>query len=180
MTGTPSGQLFRTVTGTDLVLVRTFRAPIEDVWASVTEPDRTARWFGRWEGRRPRPDDPVADGVRGGDALDRAEDRVVRGPRHLAVSATDESGGWRIELVLTETAGTTELRFTHHLDSEVHVGEIGPGWEYYLDLLVAAGTDAVAGTDALMAAGTATPRVDFGDYYPAMKPYFEELRTRRT
>ncbi len=29
---------------------RTFRAPIEDVWASGTEPDRTARWFGTWTG----------------------------------------------------------------------------------------------------------------------------------
>jgi len=25
---------------------RTFRAPIEDVWASLTESERTVRWFG--------------------------------------------------------------------------------------------------------------------------------------
>ncbi|OAP25892.1 MULTISPECIES: SRPBCC domain-containing protein [Amycolatopsis] len=30
----------------DLVLPRTFRAPIDDVWAAITEPERTARWFG--------------------------------------------------------------------------------------------------------------------------------------
>ncbi|WP_198958148.1 MULTISPECIES: hypothetical protein [Amycolatopsis] len=41
------------------------------------------------------------------------------------------------------------------------IGEIGPGWEYYLDLLVAARTGA--------------PRPEFTDYYPAVKPY-ESLR----
>ena len=46
MTNPPSGQLVRTADGNELVVSRTFRAPIEDVWASVTEPDRTARWFG--------------------------------------------------------------------------------------------------------------------------------------
>ena len=44
------GRLFPTATGHDLELTRTFRAPVEDVWASVTEPDRTARWFGAWKG----------------------------------------------------------------------------------------------------------------------------------
>lgn len=46
----PTGRLFPAADGTDLVVSRTFRAPIEDVWASVTESDRTARWFGAWQG----------------------------------------------------------------------------------------------------------------------------------
>ena len=46
MTTTPTGRLVPAAGGSALVVSRTFRAPIEDVWASVTEPDRTARWFG--------------------------------------------------------------------------------------------------------------------------------------
>ncbi|MGC5660236.1 SRPBCC family protein [Micromonospora sp. WMMD723] len=163
MTGTPTGRLFRTATGTDLVLVRTFRAPVTDVWASVTEPERTARWFGPWEGDA-GPGRTIRLQMVFEDDAPWTELRIetCEPPRHLAVSAADGSGGWRIELLLTETAGRTELRFTHHLDSEEHVGEIGPGWEYYLDLLVAAGTDA--------------PKAGFDDYYPAMKPYYEGLR----
>ena len=46
MSPTPTGRLF----GDDLVLTRTFRAPIGDVWASLTDPERTARWFGPWQG----------------------------------------------------------------------------------------------------------------------------------
>ena len=51
----------------------------------------------------------------------------------------------------------------HHLDTTDGVGEMGPGWEYYLDMLVAARD------------GSPTP--SFDDYYPAMKPYFEALPT---
>jgi hypothetical protein len=47
----------------------------------------------------------------------------------------------------------------HHLESTEGVGEVGPGWEYYLDLLVAA--------------RGSTPKPTFDDYYPSMKPYFE-------
>ncbi len=48
MSPTPTGRL----SGNDLVLTRTFRAPIADVWASLTDPWRTARWSGPWQGAR--------------------------------------------------------------------------------------------------------------------------------
>ena len=38
------------VRGSDLILTRTFRAPIDDVWTSVTKSENTALWFGSWEG----------------------------------------------------------------------------------------------------------------------------------
>ncbi len=41
----PTGRL----RGNDLVLSRTFRAPIGDVWTSLTSSESTARWFGPWE-----------------------------------------------------------------------------------------------------------------------------------
>ena len=41
----PTGRL----RGDDLVLTRTFRAPLDDVWTSVTASESTARWFGPWE-----------------------------------------------------------------------------------------------------------------------------------
>lgn len=36
--------------GSDLVLSRESGAPVEEVRADVTDPERTARWFGPWEG----------------------------------------------------------------------------------------------------------------------------------
>jgi uncharacterized protein YndB with AHSA1/START domain len=161
MSPKPTGQLFRTDTGSDLVLSRTFRASAEDVWASLTEPERTARWFGPWEG-----DAAPGRTIKVQLAFEEQApwcDLLIEAcepPQRLALSMTDESGSWRVELLLSETDGSTELRFVHHLSTEDGVGDVGPGWEYYLDMLVAARE------------GSPTP--DFGDYYPAMKPYFDE------
>lgn len=156
---TPTGRLF----GTDLVLTRSFRAPVADVWASVTEPERTARWFGAWEGEaRPGATIKVQLGFEDGAPWCDARIEACDAPSRLALSMNDEAGNWLLEVLLTETGGTTELKLVHHLENVDAVGEIGPGWEYYLDLLVAA--------------REGTPQPSFDDYYPAMKPYFEGLR----
>lgn len=164
MSPSPTGRLFGTGNGGDLVITRTFRAPAEDVWASVTEPDRTARWFGPWEG-----DAAPGQTIKVQLLFEEQEpwcDMLIEAcepPRRLAVSTLDEHGTWRLELLLSEAGGTTELRLVHHLDTTEGIGEIGPGWEYYLDMLVAA--------------RDGSPAPDFDDYYPAMRPYFEDLVT---
>ncbi len=63
---------------------------------------------------------------------------VCEPPRRLRVSTIGDHGSWLLELELSESDGTTELRFTHHLEEGIDVGSVGPGWEYYLDNLVAA------------------------------------------
>ncbi|GAA2854263.1 hypothetical protein Acy02nite_49400 [Actinoplanes cyaneus] len=159
MSPTPTGRLF----GNDLVLTRTFRAPIDDVWASLTEPGRTARWFGPWEGdagpgRTIKVQMVLEEGKPWFDlTVDACEP-----PSRLAVSAGEDDGRWQVEMVLTETVGVTELRFTQQLTGTDGVGEVGPGWEFYLDALVASRD------------GTALP--SFDDYYPSMKEHFEAQR----
>ena len=159
MSPTPTGQLF----GDDLVLTRTFRAPITDVWASLTDPARTARWFGPWQG-------DAAPGrmikvqmvhEEGKPWMDMTID-ACEPPRRLALSSVDEHGSWHLDMVLVESAGVTELRFTQHLTGTEGVGEVGPGWEYYLD--------------ALAASRDGQPAPNFDDYYPAMKEHFEAQR----
>ena len=164
MISPPTGRLFSTTDGHDLVVSRTFRAPIEDVWASVTESDRTARWFGAWEGDA-APGRMIKMQMAYEEQAPWFDVRIdaCDPPRRLALSTNDGSGSWRIELLLSHTDGRTELRFVHHLDTTEGIGDMGPGWEYYLDMLVAARDD--------------LPKPSFDDYYPAMKPYFETLRT---
>ncbi len=36
-----------------VVLERTFDAPVDAVWAAITEPVRLERWIGTWQGIRP-------------------------------------------------------------------------------------------------------------------------------
>ncbi|MZF88841.1 SRPBCC family protein [Streptomyces sp. SID5643] len=162
MTMEPTGRLIATPTGHDLVLTRIYRAPAEDVWASVTEPERTARWFGPWRGEA-APGRAVEVQLVFEESAPWCPLRIeaCEPPRRLAVSMEDEAGSWSMELLLAESDGITELRLIQHLASTEHLGETGPGWEYYLDMLTAARTDG--------------QRPDFEDYYPSQKAYFESL-----
>jgi hypothetical protein len=81
--------------------------------------------------------------------------------RRLALSMIDGSGSWLLEFALTETAGVTELRFTQHLAGVEGIAEVGAGWEYYLDMLVAS--------------RDGTRRPEFDEYHPAMRSYYEAL-----
>jgi hypothetical protein len=81
-------------------------------------------------------------------------------PVRLAVRSLGQYD-WRLEASLSESNGVTELRFIHHLDAKVNVGDVGPGWEFYLDNLVAS--------------RGATTMPDWNDYYPSQKAYYLEL-----
>jgi uncharacterized protein YndB with AHSA1/START domain len=149
------------VRGKDLILTRTFRASVEDVWKSVTDSESTARWLGRWEG-----DAGPCKIVRlqmlyeNGQPWMGLTIEECEAPRHLVVTTKDDFGEWRLALTLEQTGDTTELRFVHHLTDPKLAGDAGPGWEYYLDMLVAARK------------GKALP--SFADYYPAQKAYYLE------
>lgn len=120
-----------------LVLIRTFRAPIDDVWAALTESDRLARWFGSWSG------DPATGRVEvamifEGDGP--AEDYIIEvceAPTRLRVhnDNPDAEQVWTLDLRLSHAAGVTTLDFAQVLTDRTIVVHVGPGWEYYLDRL---------------------------------------------
>ena len=73
-----------------------------------------------------------------------------------------------VPLARTVTAGMlvrgepTTLELIHHRVDRKSMGAIGPGWEYYLDNLVAA--------------RERQPLPKFDSYYPSQKAYFEALQ----
>jgi uncharacterized protein YndB with AHSA1/START domain len=148
------------IAGNELILTRSFRAPIDDVWTSVTKSESTERWFGRWEGDAgPGKTVRLLMVFEKADAWTNVLIETCEPPRHLVVKTISGFGEKRLELKLAQTGDTTELTFVHHLaDKKAMVGELGPGWEYYFDMLVAA------------RAGEPLPKWD--DYYPAQKQYF--------
>lgn len=152
--------------GHDLVvLTRTFRAPIADVWAAVTESDRLGRWIGTWSG------EPTSGTVRfrmvaEGDAV--AEQtyqiRACQPPHRLTVHIDDEGGSWELGIELAEHEDVTTLEFTQVISDPTILESVGPGWEYYLDRLVAAET------------GDDPSAIDFErDYYPALSDHYSRL-----
>jgi len=154
----PTGRL----DGNDLILTRTFRAPIDDVWTSITDPTSTARWFAAWEGE-PGEGKMIRWKMtfeKGDKWTDVHIDRCDR-PNHLAVTSQGAFGAWSLEVRLKQTGDTTVMTFVHHLRDTKMIGEVGPGWEYYLDNLVASRDNATMPT--------------WDDYYPAQKPYYVAL-----
>ncbi|QXJ22219.1 SRPBCC family protein [Actinomadura graeca] len=162
MTPTPTGRLIAAATGTDLQMTREFKATIDEVWASLTEPERTARWFAHWRGEG-RPGATVRLTLTAEEGQPESDMTIVscEPPRRLEVETVDEHGRWHLEARLDEAHGVTTLTFVHHLDPGTDVASTGPGWEYYLDRLAAA----VAGT----------PMPDFDDYYPSQRAHYESL-----
>jgi uncharacterized protein YndB with AHSA1/START domain len=161
MTPTPTGQVIPTATGRDLVLERILPGSIDDAWASITESDRLARWFCTWTGE-PRVGATLELTLvaEEGDDTSQAEILACEPPTHLAVS----TGTWLLEATLTPIdANHSRLRFVHHLDEKANSAEIGPGWEYYLDRLVAA--------------MNGDPMPDFDDYWPSLASAYADPPT---
>ena len=125
-----------------LVQTRTLRAPIEDVWAAVTEPDRLARWIGTWEG------DPTSgrvhfrmlfEGEHPGETM---TIRVCEPPRRLHVTSHVGDEMWLLDLDLVHADGVTTFTLTQPGVTVEQASGVGPGWDYYLDRLVDAETGA--------------------------------------
>ncbi len=156
MTPNPTGKVILTAIGRDLVLERVLPGSIDDAWASITESDRLARWFCTWTGEaRVGATVELSLVAEEGDATSQAEITACEPPTHLAVSTRAPGGSWLLEATLTPIdSNHTRLRFVHHLDEEAKSKEIGPGWEYYLDRLVAAMN------------GSRMP--DWDDYWPSL------------
>ena len=162
MTVEASGR-YETHDGHDVVvLTRTFEAPIGDVWAAVTESDRLARWIGSWVG------DPASGSVQfqmnsEGAAAPQSifVIEVCSPPHHLKGTLGD---AWELNLNLTELDGITTLELSQVVNDPAVLGSVGPGWEYYLDRLVAVETD-----------GDVSTIVFDRDYYPALSGYYAAL-----
>ena len=145
-----------------LVQTREFRAPIEDVWAAVTDSERLARWVGSWEG------DPASGSVQfrmlfeGEDhAPETMTIRVCEPPHRLHLTSQAGDDVWLLELDLTHRDGVTTLTFSQPGVTQEQAGGVGPGWDYYLDRLV----DAETGADPALR--------DFDrDYYPATAEHY--------
>lgn len=161
MTPDPTGSVRRDGDRCTLTLRREFRAPIEDVWAAVTEPDRLARWIGTFTG------DPRSGRVvfqmtaEEGAPKEDMEILECRPPHVLMALAGAGEHRWHVDLSLTEQDGVTTLVFVQPDVDPAAAESMGPGWEYYLDRLAAAET------------GQDVAAVDFErDYYPAMLEHY--------
>lgn len=159
----PTGTLEHRPDGTtDLVVARRTTEAADTVWTQLTDPDRTATWFGPWRGeRRPGAVIEVRMAFEEGDHWVDARIISCTPERGFVINTSDDAGDWNLEVELRDHGDEREVRLIHHLSTVDGIGEIGPGWEFYLDLFVASLTGADKPT--------------FDAYYPSMKDHFEKL-----
>ena len=113
---------------------RTWPDDSDDVWAALTDPARTQRWIGRYEGER-------SAGATGGFAMTEEGDgppqqvtiEECRECSRLVLSFPDT--GWRLELDLAAQRGGTTLIFRQRLGDAAGAPDIATGWHWYLDRL---------------------------------------------
>lgn len=145
-----------------VVFTRTFRSPVVEVWAAVTEPEALSRWIGTWEG------DPASGEVSftmtaEGDAAPPEPCRIDACDPPTLLQVTLGEQGWTLRLELSEAAGVTRLDLSQQLADPELAASVGPGWDYYLDRLVAA------------AGGADVAAVDWDGYYPALGDHYRRL-----
>jgi uncharacterized protein YndB with AHSA1/START domain len=163
MSAEPTGKITTEGGRKVLTITREFRAPIEDVWAAVTESERLARWIGTWTG------DPTSGRVAWtmtAEGVTEPGDMDIREcdpPRVLRLTSHVGEEEWQLDLLLEETDGVTVLTFEQPGIDPAAADSVGPGWEYYLDRLVTAES------------GGDVASIDFDrDYYPAMSAHYRE------
>ncbi len=97
----PLGQVLRDEDGMRLEFVRSYDDPLTDVWSALTDPDRTARWFGRWTG------DPASGSVQvvmvaEADAPPQTVAMLAcEPPTRLLVETDSPDGVWRLTVTLS-------------------------------------------------------------------------------
>lgn len=161
MSAKPTGRLAHRKDGLYLMLDRLFNAPIEDVWASLTRPAELEKWIGTFTGssstgavkfRMAAEDDAEWEYV---SILECAA------PHRFAGDFGKGPDAWRAMFHLVEGDGMTTLTFGQRLRTAAEAATVGPGWDYYLDRLIAA------------RAGQPLPAREH--YYPAHAQYYKEL-----
>jgi hypothetical protein len=84
-------------------------------------------------------------------------------PRRLVMRSArpdDHTLEWRWQVDLAEADGVTTLTFAQEVGDAVLAESVGPGWDYYLDRMVAAETGDDLGS------------IDFDDYYPVLAEHY--------
>jgi uncharacterized protein YndB with AHSA1/START domain len=163
MTIPATGRIAPAGAGHEIVIERTFRAPIADVWRSIVEPERMERWIGTWTGEA-GPGKRVMFTMTAEGSTEPEEVLIHRcdAPRLLDVESSVGDEVWRMRVELSEDDGITTLVFRQAVDIAEDIASYGVGWEYYLDRLVAV--------------HDGTPFPGWDDYYPAQLDHWNAQR----
>ncbi len=148
-----------------LELRRSFGISTTELWRYLVDSDYLDQWFGTWQGEPANRRVQVTLSAEEGSPTESVE--IVDCDQRallLEVRTGQGSESWQLELHIETRDEGSELVFRMPgLDPQM-ASSVGPGWEFYLDRLVAA----VSGKDAVLV-------VFEPNYYPGLSEYYKTL-----
>ncbi|MDO5511167.1 SRPBCC domain-containing protein [Corynebacterium sp.] len=160
----PTGYLSTGAVCPEIIITRRLTHTIDTVWNHLTDPDLLGTWYGTFTG------DPASGSVmlttrEAPDHPGEARIQHCEAPSALAVTLDSPAGAWALSLMLSADGEETDLEFRQRLDGiEYAAADIGPGWEYYLDML------------ALALEGGDVDSLDWADYHPVLCEHYASER----
>lgn len=113
----------------------------EEAWAAITASDRTARWFGPWSGEKvPGPITVTMLSEESAPAMP-GEILEVQQLEHYVLRTGPDESPWVITMSLESDdaeGDSTTVTLSQQVTDPEEAAMIGPGWDFYLDRLVAA------------------------------------------
>ncbi|MDO5662766.1 MAG: SRPBCC domain-containing protein [Brachybacterium sp.] len=138
---TPTATGVRTADGT-FAFTRTLPLPHEEAWAAITDPGRTDRWFGSWSGDPESGSIQVTMNAEEGAPTMPARVIACEPPQRLVLLTGEGDMQWHLTLTVGpgEEPGTSTVTLWQVIEEAETAASVGPGWDFYLDRLVAAET----------------------------------------
>ncbi|MCU1405322.1 MAG: hypothetical protein JWQ43_1625 [Glaciihabitans sp.] len=156
----PHGRVIADDDGLELVVERTVEGSAAEVWDWLTLSQLTEKWIGVWTGT-PGVGKVIEFTMTAEPGAEPEQVTILVCDRHEYFLADLGNMHWRVGFTLAEAEGHTLIFFTQRLENVGDAASIGPGWEYYLDRMIAA------------RAGTPAPVWE--DYYPAFASYYSRV-----
>ena len=134
----PTGYLSTGPVGPELIIAWRIPHVMDVVWNHLTDPELLDTWYGTYEG------DPDSGAVtltthEAPDHPGEVRIQHCEAPNALSVTLASPAGEWMLTVTLNAADDETDLEFRQRLDGLEHSpADLGPGWEYHLDRLVAA------------------------------------------
>ena len=149
-----------------IVIERRLALAPGEAWDALTASDRSARWIGPWSGNPSTGTIVLTMTAEEGSPTMPLRIDECEAPVRVAVSAGEGDDAWTLFGEVRQSGegeSGSVIALSQVIDDPEKASAIGPGWEYYLDRLVAAET------------GRDPEAIDFDDYYPSMAEYYRAL-----
>lgn len=157
-----TGRVVRDRRGLELIVERRVAGSVGEVWEWLTVSAQLKKWIGTYRGK-PAVGATVAFTMTFEKGAEPETVTLIecRPEDRLTVEWGVGDDVWHVSVAVASLGESTMVYLKQRLTNARQAGSVGPGWEYYLDRLIAARAGA--------------PAPEFDAYLSVQQPYYERL-----